>query len=106
MQLQPLSVPFYGDCLEYGMVVVDISSLEHEQIKYDIVAFPVHYKAVVDYRSESCDWDLVDDDPPSEEPDAELVDEPREPLSILSYLNRYSFFDDSKKDPQVLELDT
>ncbi|KAL1607876.1 hypothetical protein SLS60_002814 [Paraconiothyrium brasiliense] len=101
VQLQSLSTPFYGDCLEYGMVVVDISNLEH--IKYGIVAFPVRYMAHVDYHSECGGWDPVEDDPPRKEPDIVLVDErPRVPLSILGYVCEY--FPLRKDDPKVLEL--
>jgi hypothetical protein len=101
VQLQPLSTPFYGDCLEYGMVLVDISNLE--RVKYGIVAFPVRYMAQVDYHDECGGWDPVEDDAPKKEPDSVLVDErPRVPLSILGYVRKYfPFWDD---DPKVLEL--
>ncbi|KAF2704167.1 hypothetical protein K504DRAFT_538166 [Pleomassaria siparia CBS 279.74] len=101
VQLQPLSTPFYSDCLEYGMVVVNISNLEH--VKYGIVAFPVCYMAQVDYYNEYGGWDPVEDDPPKKEPDIVLVDErPRVPLSILGYLRKYFSF--MENDPKVLEL--
>jgi hypothetical protein len=101
VQLQPLSTPFYGDCLEYGMVVVDISNLEH--VKYGIVGFPVCYKAYVDYHSQYGGWDPVEDDPPRQEPDVVLAAErPRVPLSILGYVQRYSAW--LEDDPKVLEL--
>lgn len=101
VQLQPLSTPFYGDCLEYGMVLVDISNLE--RVKYGIVAFPVCYMAQVDYHHEHGGWDPVEDDAPKEEPDIVLVAErPRVPLSILGYVRKYfPFWED---DPKVLEL--
>ncbi|KAF2686138.1 hypothetical protein K458DRAFT_387147 [Lentithecium fluviatile CBS 122367] len=102
VQLQPLSTPFYGDCVEYGMVVVDISNLEH--VKYGIVAFPVRYMADVYYHSLYPEWDPVEDEPPSKEPDKVLVDErPRVPLSILGYVRKY--FPYWKDDPKVLELE-
>ncbi|KAJ4353249.1 uncharacterized protein N0V89_004976 [Didymosphaeria variabile] len=102
VQLQPPSTPFHGDCLEYGMVVIDISNLEH--IKYGIVAFPVRYMAQVDYHSAYGGWDPVEDPPPRTEPDVVLVDErPRVPLSILGYLRKYFPF--MENDPKVLELE-
>lgn len=103
VQLQPLATPFYGDCLEYGTVLVDISNLAH--IKYAIVAFPVCYMAHVDYHSECGGWDPVEDPPPRKEPDIVLVDDrPRVPLSILDYVGKYfPFWDD---DPKVLELES
>lgn len=102
VQLQSLSTPFYGDCLEYGMVIVDISNLE--RVKYGIVAFPVCYMAHVYYHSEVGGWDPVEDPPPEKEPDVVLVDErPRVALSILGYLRKsFPFLED---DPNVLELE-
>ncbi|KAF1980455.1 hypothetical protein BU23DRAFT_594654 [Bimuria novae-zelandiae CBS 107.79] len=102
VQLQPLSTPFYGDCLEYGRVVVDISNLEH--VRYGIVTFPVRYMVQVFYYSPCAEWDPLEDDPPMEEPDIVLVDErPREPLSIHGYLCKY--FLRMRKDSKFLELE-
>ncbi|KAF1994462.1 hypothetical protein P154DRAFT_567310 [Amniculicola lignicola CBS 123094] len=102
VQLQPLSTPFCGDCVEYGMVIIDISNLEH--VKYGIVAFPVRYMADAVYHSHYGEWDPVEDEPPRKEPDTVLVDErPRVPLSILGYLSKYFPF--MGKDPKVLELE-
>ena len=102
VQLQPLSIPFNGDCLEYGMIAIDISNLG--RIRYGIVAFPVCYKAYVTYHSTEGGWDPAEDDPPEKEPDIVHVDEkPRTISSILGYVRRYfPFLDD---DPKVLELE-
>ncbi|KAL5388902.1 hypothetical protein DPSP01_002608 [Paraphaeosphaeria sporulosa] len=105
VQFQPLSTPFHGDCLEYGMVVINVSNIE--RIKYGIVAFPIRYMADVIYHSPDGEWDPVEDDPPRKEPDKVLVDKrPRVPLSILGYLDRY--FPSAlvlRKDSKVLELE-
>lgn len=102
MQLQPLSTPFYGDCLEYGTLVVDISNLEH--VKYGIVAFPVRYMAQVVYHSRYGEWNPVEDEPQRKEPDIVLINErPRTPLSILFYLCKHFLY--MRKDPKVLELE-
>lgn len=101
VQLELLSTPFYGNCLEYGAVVVDISNLQN--VKYGIVAFPVCYMADVVYHSQYGGWDPVEDDPPQKEPDIVLVNErPRVFLSILDYLRKYFPF--MEDDPKVLEL--
>lgn len=102
VQFQPLSTSFYGDCLEYGMVILDISNLE--RVKYGLVAFPVCYMAQVDYHDKDGGWDPVEDDPPEKEPDIVLVDErPREPLSILAYVEEhFPFMEDH---PRVVELE-
>jgi hypothetical protein len=101
VQLQPLSTPFYGDCLEYGMVVIDISDLE--QVRYGIVAFPVHYMAHV-FHHNPYDYDEVEDDPPENEPDVLLDDErPRMALSILDWVRKYYLLF-LEKDPKVLQL--
>jgi hypothetical protein len=101
VQLQPLSTPFSGDCLEYGMVVVDISHLE--RVKYGIVGFPVCYKAHVEYHSPYGGWDPVEDDPPRQEPDIVLADErPRALLSVLAYVQKY--FPWQEDDPKVRQL--
>lgn len=101
VQMQPLTLPFGGNCLEYGMVVVDISDLG--RVKYGIVAVPVCYMANVFYHSEYGGWDPVEDEQPKEEPDVVLMEErPRILLSILDYVRRYfPFLED---DPEVLEL--
>jgi hypothetical protein len=104
VQLQPLSTPFYGDCLEYGMVVIDISNLEH--VKYGIVAFPVRYMADVVYHSHYGEWDPVEDHPPRKEPDKVLVDKrSRVPLSILGYLSEYFPGIIGRKHSRVPELE-
>lgn len=106
VQLHPLSNPFYANCLEYGMVVIEVSNIE--RLKYGIVAFPVRYMAEVIYHSPDGEWDPVEDDPPRKDPDKVLVDKrPRVPLSILGYLERY--FPSAlvlRKDSKVLELET
>lgn len=101
VQLQPPSTPFHADCLEYGMVVIDISDLDH--VKYGIVSFPVRYMADVVYHSQYGEWDPVEDDPPRKEPDVVLAeDRSRKPLSILGYLSKY--FPGMTDDPKVREL--
>ncbi|KAL4793261.1 hypothetical protein BDV19DRAFT_391297 [Aspergillus venezuelensis] len=42
VQLQPLATVFRGDCVEYGIVVLDTSELD-DGVKYGIVAFPFKY---------------------------------------------------------------
>jgi hypothetical protein len=102
VQLQPLTIPFNGDCLEYGMVVVDISNLG--RVKYGIVAFPVCYKADVYYNSEYGGWDPVEDEQPKQQPDIVHVDEkPRKLMSILGYVRKY--FPVLEDNPKVLELE-
>ncbi|KAL4961538.1 uncharacterized protein BDV14DRAFT_203725 [Aspergillus stella-maris] len=87
VQLQPLSTVFCGDCLEYGLVVLDISDLNHG-VEYGIVAFPVRYMAEVQYRS--AHWDPVKDPHPEKEPDVvPSSPRPREVLSIHQWLRRY-----------------
>ncbi|KPM45093.1 hypothetical protein AK830_g1453 [Neonectria ditissima] len=104
VQLQPLSTAFRGDCLEYGMVVLDISDLEN--VKYGIVAFPVSYMAEVFHQGEMMGWDPIEDPAPSEEPDVVLQQHrPRVPLSILWYLRKYFPYPCIEKDPNVLKLE-
>ncbi|KAL4863031.1 hypothetical protein BDV12DRAFT_202504 [Aspergillus spectabilis] len=55
------------DCLEYGLVVLDISDLD-SSVKYGITTFPVRYMAEVQYGDRSNHWDPVED-PPEKEPD-------------------------------------
>ncbi|CAI6341057.1 unnamed protein product [Periconia digitata] len=102
VQLQPLSLPFYGNCLEYGMVVIDISNLS--RITYGIACFPVCYMAYVEYHSYTGGWDPVEDDPPKKEPDVVLVNErPRLLSSILCYVRKnFPFLED---DAKVRELE-
>ncbi|KAJ9491848.1 hypothetical protein VN97_g1402 [Penicillium thymicola] len=51
VQFQPLSTLFRADCIEYGLVILDISDLDCG-VKYGIVAFPMNYMAEVEYRGE------------------------------------------------------
>ncbi|KAL4860331.1 hypothetical protein BDV12DRAFT_205195 [Aspergillus spectabilis] len=89
VQLQPLSTVFRGDCLEYGLVVLDISDLD-SSAKYGITAFPVRYMAEVQYRDRSNHWDPVEDPPPEKEPDiVPFSPRPRVLLSIHQWLRRY-----------------
>ncbi|PVH94463.1 hypothetical protein DM02DRAFT_633684 [Periconia macrospinosa] len=105
VQLQPLTLPFYGNCLEYGMMVIDISHLS--RITYGIVAFPVRYMAFVEYWHDRGGWDPCDDEPPEQEPDIVHVDDrPRVPLSILGYLRRhFPTFRTFTENAKVLELE-
>ena len=97
-----IQLPFTGNRLEYGMVLIDISNFE--SVTYGIVAFPVCYMATVFYHSEYGGWDPVEDGHPREEPDITLVDErPRQILSILDYIRKHFPFLDV--DPKVLELE-
>jgi hypothetical protein len=101
VQLQPLSTPFYGDCLEYGMVVIDISDLEN--IRYGIVAFRVYYMAHV-FHHNPTDYDEVEDDPPAKEPDVVLEDErPRRTFSVLEWARKHCLVG-LEKDERVLQL--
>ncbi|KAL6238399.1 hypothetical protein BDW75DRAFT_237498 [Aspergillus navahoensis] len=87
VQLQPLSTVFRGDCLEYGLVVLDISDL-NSGVKYGIAAFPVRYMAEVQYKS--AHWDPVEDPQPEKEPDVvPSSPRPRELLFIHQWLRRY-----------------
>lgn len=104
VQLQPLSTAFWGDCLEYGLVVLDISDLEN--VKYGIVAFPVRYMAEVFYRGEMCGWDPIEDPPPRYEPDTILIEHrPRVPLSILQYLREYFYSWGIDPEPSLVKLE-
>lgn len=94
VQLQPLSTVFMGKCIEYGLVVVDISDL-NSGVKYGIAAFPVRCMADVQYKSDSRGWDSGQDPTPEKEPDVVLFSpRPRRLLSIHQWLSRY-FHDDN-----------
>jgi hypothetical protein len=104
VQLQPLSTVFRGDCIEYGLIVLDISDL-HSGVKYGITAFPVCYMAEVHYRDCLGHWDPVEDPPPAKEPDVVPGQRPRELLSIHQWRSRY-FFDRFMGDgPSIRRLD-
>ncbi|KAL4922567.1 hypothetical protein BDW62DRAFT_18 [Aspergillus aurantiobrunneus] len=103
VQLQPLSTVFRGDCLEYGLVVLDISDL-NSGVKYGIAAFPVRYMAEVQYRS--ADWDPVEDPQPEKEPDVvPSSPQPRELLSIHQWLRRYYNYEHLNYVPNCRRLD-
>ncbi|KAL4874301.1 hypothetical protein BJY04DRAFT_225153 [Aspergillus karnatakaensis] len=88
VQLQPLSTVFQGDCIEYGLVILDISNLD-SGVKYGITAFPVRYMAEVHCRDCLGHWDPVEDPPPAKEPDVVPGQRPRELLSIHQWRTRY-----------------
>lgn len=103
VRLQHLSTAFFGDSLEYGAAILDISDLS--RIKYGITAFPVRYMADVQYHNSLGGWDAVEDPPPQKEPDIVPVeDRARVPLSILSYLRKYVSY--TYKEPADLVLET
>jgi hypothetical protein len=105
VQLQPLSTVFRGNCLEYGLVVLDISDLD-AGVKYGIVAFPYKYMANVYHWSDVGGWDPVEDPPPEKEPDIiPTTPRPRAPLSILQWIHTYHYTG-LREDPSVLRLDT
>ncbi|KAL3472683.1 hypothetical protein BJX99DRAFT_249446 [Aspergillus californicus] len=105
VQLQPLSTVFLGKCLEYGLVVLDISDLD-SGVKYGITAFPVRYMAEVKYFDESFSWDPVEDSPPEDEPDIiPFSPRPRELLSILQWLSRYYGYDHLDDNPGFPRLE-
>ncbi|KAL4860447.1 hypothetical protein BDV12DRAFT_108330 [Aspergillus spectabilis] len=102
VQLQPLSTVFRGDCLEYGLVVLDISDLD-SGVKYGIAAFPVRYMAEVQCRLGG-HWDPVEDPPPEKEPDiVPFSPRPRELLSNFQWLSKYYRYND--RNPNFLRLD-
>ncbi|KAL3486668.1 hypothetical protein BJX62DRAFT_246582 [Aspergillus germanicus] len=104
VQLQPLSTVFRGNCLEYGLVVLDISDLD-AGVKYGIVAFPYKYMADVYYWSDVGGWDPVEDPLPEKEPDIiPTTPRPRVPLSILQWVHTYHYTG-LTEDPSVLRLD-
>ncbi|KAL2830714.1 hypothetical protein BJY01DRAFT_226972 [Aspergillus pseudoustus] len=104
VQLQPLDTVFRGNCLEYGLVVLDISDLD-AGVKYGIVAFPYKYMADVYYWSDIGGWDPVEDPPPEKEPDiVPTTRRPRVPLSILQWVHMYDYYG-LREDPSVLRLD-
>ncbi|CAI7618667.1 unnamed protein product [Penicillium palitans] len=104
VQLQPLSTLFRADCLEYGLVVLDISDL-NSGVKYGIVGFPVRYMAEVSYWCETGGWDPVEDPPPEKEPDTVLASpRPRVPLAISPWLRKYFYHMDLEEDPRFLIL--
>ncbi|KAJ5382247.1 hypothetical protein N7517_000158 [Penicillium concentricum] len=80
VQLQPLSTLFRADCLEYGLVVLDISDLD-SGVKYGIVGFPVRYMAEVSY-----------------------CPRPRVPLAISPWLRKYFYHMNLEEDPRFLIL--
>ncbi|KAL4776494.1 hypothetical protein BDW60DRAFT_213879 [Aspergillus nidulans var. acristatus] len=103
VQLQPLSTVFRGDCLEYGLVILDISDL-NSGVKYGITAFPVRYMAEVQYRS--AHWDPVQDPQPEKEPDVvPSSPRPRELLSIHQWLHRYYNYEHLNYVPNCRRLD-
>jgi hypothetical protein len=105
VQLQPLSTVFLGECIEYGLVVVDISDLD-SGVKYGIAAFPVRYMADVQYKSESHGWDSGQDPAPEKEPDVvPFSPRPRRLLSIYQWLSRYFHYDNLSNDPSLCRLD-
>ncbi|KAJ5897816.1 hypothetical protein N7504_008104 [Penicillium tannophilum] len=104
VQLQPLSTLFRADCLEYGLVVLDISDLD-SGVKYGIVGFPVRYMAEVSYWCETGGWDPVEDPPPEKEPDTVLASpRPRVPLAISPWLRKYFYHMNLEEDPRFLIL--
>jgi hypothetical protein len=105
VQLQPLSTVFLGECIEYGLVVLDISDLD-SGVKYGIAAFPVRYMADVQYKDESSGWDPVEDPAPEKEPDVvPFSPRPRGLLSIHQWLSRYFHYDDLSNEPSLRRLD-
>ncbi|KAJ0424725.1 hypothetical protein BJY00DRAFT_276228 [Aspergillus carlsbadensis] len=102
VQLQPLSTVFQGDCIEYGLVVLDISDLR-SGVKYGITAFPVRYMAEVHCRNFFGHWDPVEDPPPAKEPDVVPGQRPRELLSIHQWRSRY-FDRFMADDPSIRRL--
>ncbi|KAL3447819.1 hypothetical protein BJX65DRAFT_276090 [Aspergillus insuetus] len=104
VQLQPLDIVFRGNCLEYGLVVLDVSDLD-AGVKYGIVAFPYKYMADVYYWSDVVGWDPVEDPPPEKEPDIiPTTPRPRVPLSILQWVHTYHYTG-LTEDPSVFRLD-
>ncbi|KAF9894399.1 hypothetical protein FE257_007902 [Aspergillus nanangensis] len=102
IQFQPLSTVFRADCTEYGLVVLDISDLDH--VKYGIVASPVDYMADVPSRGEFFDWDPVEDPQPETEPDVVLRSpRPRVLLSITQWVGKYWW--GLKDHPSILRLE-
>ncbi|KAL4810802.1 hypothetical protein BDV18DRAFT_155415 [Aspergillus unguis] len=92
VQLQPLSTLFLGECIEYGLVVVDISDLD-SGVKYGISAFPVCY--------------MTDVLAPEKEPDVvPFSPRRRELLSIRQWLSRYFHCDDLSNQPSLRRLDS
>ncbi|KAF9884746.1 hypothetical protein FE257_001308 [Aspergillus nanangensis] len=103
IQFQPLSTVFRADCLEYGLIVLDISDLDH--VKYGIIAFPTCYMAEVPCEDENMDWDPVEDDQP-EQVDVVLASpRPRVPLSIGQWVRKYCLWLSLDEAPRILELE-
>ncbi|KAJ5319730.1 hypothetical protein N7508_000013 [Penicillium antarcticum] len=100
VQLQPLSTLFRADCLEYGLVVLDISDLD-SGVKYGIVGFPVRYMAEVSYWCETGGWDPVED--PRLRRSLTLP-RPRVPLAISPWLRKYFYHMNLEEDPRFLIL--
>ncbi|CAI7667660.1 unnamed protein product [Penicillium viridicatum] len=105
VQFQPLSTLFRADCAEYGLVILDISDLD-SGVKYGIVAFPMNYIAVVEYRGEMIGWDPVEDPQPEKEPDIVLESpRPRELLSISQWVSKYYYWSGLEEAPCILKLE-
>jgi hypothetical protein len=105
VQFQPLSTLFRADCIEYGLVILDISDLD-SGVKYGIVAFPMNYMAEVEYGGEMIGWDPVEDPQPEKEPDVVLADpRPRELLSISQWVSKHYYWSGLEKASCILKLE-
>ncbi|KAL3475937.1 hypothetical protein BJX99DRAFT_259013 [Aspergillus californicus] len=105
VQLQPLSTLFRGDCLEYGLVILDISDLD-SGVKYGIAAFPVCYMAEVGWLDRSSGWNEIGNPLPEKEPDIiPFNPRPRVLLSISQWLSKYYCYNHLRNKPSFLYLD-
>ena len=105
VQFQPLSTLFRADCIEYGLVILDISDLD-SGVKYGIVAFPMNYMAEVEYGGEMIGWDPVEDPQPEKEPDIVLAHpRPRELLSISQWVSKHYYWSGLEKASCILKLE-
>ncbi|KAK2007149.1 hypothetical protein LZ32DRAFT_651338 [Colletotrichum eremochloae] len=89
MHIRPLCTVFNDCSLKHGMVVIDISDLNH--IRYGIVAFEISEWATVS-RHPLSDWDPVEDRPPEDDPVLKTEQiRSREPLSAVQYMDKFNY---------------
>lgn len=103
IQFQPLSTVFRADCLEYGLVVLDISDLD--RVTYGIAAFPTCYMATVPCEDENIDWDPVEDEQPDQVDLVLASPRPRVLLSIGQWVRKYCEWLSVEEAPRILELE-
>ncbi|KAJ5882667.1 uncharacterized protein N7529_001339 [Penicillium soppii] len=99
----PLSTVFRVDCLEYGLVVLDISDLD--RVTYGIAAFPTCYMATVPCEDENIDWDPVEDEQPDQVDLVLASPRPRVLLSIGQWVRKYCEWLSVEEAPRILELE-